>query len=357
MRFALTDEQQMLRDAVRGTLEREAPLARVRAWADTREAREPMAIAARQGWAGIGVPEDAGGQGGGLVELALVVEELARAAVPGPFLAHAGLSTALALAAGVPAAPLVGGERVTATVVDSGVPLRDVPRGVRLEGDALHGGAGHVLAAADADVLLVPIAGADGIELRAVDAGAPGLGLEPLETTDLTRNWAHVRFEGTPSAGVGRAAASALADLAPRVAVLVAADALGAAQRMLDLTVAYAGEREQFEKPIGSFQAVKHLAADMHVDVESARSAVYFAAWSVAAGHDEAAAHAAGAKAFVTPAAARVADRALAVHGAIGFTWEHDLQFFFKRVKADVPLFGTPAQHLDRVADTLELVR
>lgn len=355
MRFALTDEQTMLRDAVRGTLDREVPLTQVRSWCETRQAGEPHAIAVRQGWVGIGSDESEGGQGGGLVEVALVAEELARAAVPGPFLAHL-LSVSLLRALGRADAllgELVSGERSAAIAVPSGARLGTTHGELRLDGEELTGEITFVLSAPDVDLLLFPT----GDTLVAVEAAAPGVELERLETTDLTRNWAHVRLTGARGRKLeGGPAGEALASIEPVATVLVAADALGVAQRMLDLTVAYAREREQFGTPIGSFQAVKHGAVDMLVDVEAMRSATYFAAWSVAARRSDAATVAAMAKALCTSAACRVADGALALHGAIGFTWEHDLQFFYKRAHADRPLFGSPGAHQDVVAEGLDLV-
>jgi alkylation response protein AidB-like acyl-CoA dehydrogenase len=140
-----------------------------------------------------------------------------------------------------------------------------------------------------------------------------------------------------------------------RAAVLVAADALGVTERMLAMTVEYAGQRKQFGVPIGSFQAVKHAAAEMLVTVESARSIVFLAAASVEARHPDASLHAAAAKAQVTEAAARAADTALTLHGAVGYTWEHDLQLAYKRAKLDERLCGAPSAWNERIAVALAL--
>jgi alkylation response protein AidB-like acyl-CoA dehydrogenase len=144
--------------------------------------------------------------------------------------------------------------------------------------------------------------------------------------------------------------------VAARAAVLVAADALGAAQRMLEETVQYVGERRQFGVPVGSFQAVKHTAAEMIVAIEGTRAAVHYAAWAVAAGEPGAQLDAWVAKARSARAASFVADKALFLHGAVGYTWEHDLQLLFKRAKSDAELFGGPGVYDDRIADSLELV-
>jgi alkylation response protein AidB-like acyl-CoA dehydrogenase len=143
---------------------------------------------------------------------------------------------------------------------------------------------------------------------------------------------------------------------AATAAVLIAADALGAASKLVELTAAYVLERRQFGVPIGSFQAVKHTAAEMLVKVEALRSAVYYAAWAVDARAEDHDRYSSIAKAYAGGAAVAVADQALFLHGAIGYTWEHDLQFLFKRAKSDALLFGSSEAHLDRVADQLALV-
>jgi alkylation response protein AidB-like acyl-CoA dehydrogenase len=144
--------------------------------------------------------------------------------------------------------------------------------------------------------------------------------------------------------------------VALRAAVLASADSLGVAEQMLDMAVEYSTQRQQFGVPIGSFQAVKHAAAEMLVVVESARSIVYLAAASIEAGHPDAALHAAAAKAQVTAKAAQAADTSLTLHGAIGYTWEHDLQLYYKRAKLGARLFGSPQAWNERIADALELV-
>jgi alkylation response protein AidB-like acyl-CoA dehydrogenase len=147
-----------------------------------------------------------------------------------------------------------------------------------------------------------------------------------------------------------------LSEVATRAAVLVAADALGASERMLQLAVDYSKQRQQFGRPIGSFQAVKHAAAQMLVTVESAMSIVCYAAQSAEEGLSERATHAAVSKAQVTRDAAELADSALTLHGAIGYTWEHDLQLFYKRAKLDRVLFGTPTAWNEQIAAALPLL-
>jgi alkylation response protein AidB-like acyl-CoA dehydrogenase len=189
-----------------------------------------------------------------------------------------------------------------------------------------------------------------------VEAGAPGVTRTGRKLLDRSRSVAEVTLDHAPSQRLELAdPAGVLRQASARAAVLVAADSLGASSRMLDLTVAYSKQRHQFGVPIGSFQAVKHAAAMILVGVEAARSAVYFAAASVDAGGPESFLHAAAVKAQVTAEGARTADSALTLHGAIGYTWEYDLQLFFKRAKLDEKLLGTPAQWNERIAAGLAL--
>ena len=182
------------------------------------------------------------------------------------------------------------------------------------------------------------------------------MNVEPRRLLDRSRDAADVVLDGTPSERVDVDVEAFLAAYAARSAVLTAADSLGAATRMLELAVTYSKQRHQFGVPIGSFQAVQHAAATILVDVEAARSAVYYAAASVDAGAPSSDLHAAAVKAQVTDSAVRAADSALTLHGAIGYTWEHDLHLFYKRSTLNQALFGTPKQWNDVIADRLDLV-
>jgi alkylation response protein AidB-like acyl-CoA dehydrogenase len=210
--------------------------------------------------------------------------------------------------------------------------------------------------AGDSAARFVVVAGrGTGRELRLVDSGAGGVAVTRRRLLDRTRSAADVVLDRAGSQPLPADADALLRDASARAAVLVAADSLGAAGRMLDLAVQYSTQRHQFGVPIGSFQAVKHAAATILVGVEAARSAVYFAAASVDAGDPQALLHAAAAKAQVTADGARAADGALTMHGAIGYTWEHDLQLFYKRAKLDEQLYGPPAAWNDLIADGLAL--
>lgn len=348
MDLSFTDEQQFLREAVRGSVDRDLGLPRIRALVlegdvDHVPAHEHCVA---QGWSGIGIPEEAGGQGGGLLELAILAEELGRGAVPADGI-YASILAALALHRGgderaaETTAAICEGERTAALVVPGSAPLdAGVPDGpVEL-----------VLGAPLADAF-VTIGGDGALEVR--DAGE--VEVSPRRLVDRTRSVASVTPGGPAATSVAGPDDAAWTELAGWAAVLVAADALGAAQRMLDLTVEYVAERVQFGVPVGSFQAVKHAAAEMLTSLEGARSLVQYAAWAVGEGEPGGLTDAWAAKARAARMATFVADKALFLHGAVGYTWEHDLQLLFKRAKSDAALLGGPGAYDDRIADALAL--
>jgi alkylation response protein AidB-like acyl-CoA dehydrogenase len=340
MRWQLSEEQVAYRDSLSGWLADVAPPDVVRRWLDAGDSRSFIDRFTADGWSGVGLPESVGGQGGGLVELALTAELLAGATVP----SSSWLATALA-------APAIGAVERTALLC----PADLIPGGdPRLTLDAegrLHGSVRRVLGG---DYATSFIAVLEGPELRLVPAD--GVRSVARRLLDRSRSVADVLVDDAFSERLAVDASAFLVECAARAAVLVAADALGAMVRMLDMTVAYSKQRQQFGVPIGSFQAVKHAAATMLVEVEAARSAVYFAAASVDSGGPQSELHAAAVKAQVTAAGSRVADSALTLHGAIGYTWEHDLQLLYKRAKLDESLYGRPAAWNERIADALALV-
>jgi len=353
MRWELSAEQVEFRSVLADWLSRACSAETVRGWLD---AGDHTAFGQRfvdEGWFGVGTAEELGGEGGGLIELALAAEELGRVVAP----SSAWLGSMLALpvlSASPEAAKAVLTDGVTTVLA---VPAGEVPSvgSVRAAGDGLVGRVPTVLAAGGAGRLVVPVDGA----LYLVEVDQPGVRLVPRTLTDRSRAVADVELDGAQAAVIPLDVADATAALersAIRAAVLVAGDALGAMERMLDATVEYTLQRKQFGVPIGSFQAVKHAAAEILVKVESGRSILYLAAASVEAGRADAPLLAAAAKAQVCAAGAAVADSALTLHGAIGYTWEHDLQLYYKRAKLDVELFGSPDVWNDRLADRLELV-
>jgi len=345
------EELELLRDATRGFLERHHQPAAVRAQLEGPRTldRDAWRRAAEMGWIAAAVPE----LGGGVAQLAAIAPELGRATFPGPFLGCATAATLLSGATGARAAELLGalgdGTRTAALAVDAGSAEPGAAASVALDDGGRLSGELAVLADADvADVLLVPRA--TGLA-HAVAADAPGVSVRPARGLDLTRRVATVTFDGTPAGpGLGLADGALRRALAVG-ATLAVADALGAAERLLELTVDYVGQRIAFGRPIGSYQAVKHKCADMLCWVDGTRVAVDAAAAALD-GPDADAADAAVsvAKAYGADACARVAGEALQLHGGVAFTWEHDLHLLLRRIKADEVLFGDIARHERRLA-------
>jgi alkylation response protein AidB-like acyl-CoA dehydrogenase len=354
MRWALDPEQEMLVEALADWLGDAAEPAVVRGWLDSGNPSAFEHELVEGGWLGIGVDDALGGQGGGLIDLAVVAEQFARHAVP----SSAWLATVVALPALAANDDLLAGvlERgeFAALVVAADTVISSAPAAT-LDGDRLTGSVASVLGADRATVLVVAVAAPGGTELWAVRTDAGGVTLTPRNLLDRTRSAADVSLDGSPGIRLEVDADAVLAVAALRSAVLIAADALGAASRMLELAVEYSKQRKQYGAAVGSFQAMKHAAATMLVDEEASRSIVYYAAATVETGEAESALHAATAKSQATAAGARTADGSLAMHGAIGYTWEHDLQLLYKRAMLDVPLWGDPAAWNERIAGLLEL--
>jgi alkylation response protein AidB-like acyl-CoA dehydrogenase len=355
MRWELSDEQADFRSVLRDWLQDRCASPTLRGWLDTGDPGPFEEQFAAEGWSAVGSPEELGGQGGGLVELALAAEELGRAAAPssawmGSVLAVPGLADSPDAAKAL----LADGVTTVLAVPSGAVPV--VRPQVSDDGAGLTGSVGSVLGADRARRLLVPVQQPNGTALVLVDVGSARVEVRPQVLTDRTRTTGDIAFRGATGTPVAADVDAVLDQVALRAAVLTSADALGATERMLEMAVEYAKQRHQFGVPIGSFQAVKHAAAQMLVQVESARSIVYFAAASVQAGHPEAHLHAAAAKAQVTAGAAEAADMALTLHGAIGYTWEYDLQLYYKRAMLDRVLYGTPSAWNERIAAALDLV-
>jgi alkylation response protein AidB-like acyl-CoA dehydrogenase len=305
-----------------------------------------------QGWLAIELPEDDGGLGLGLVEVAVLCEELGRRLVAAPFLpsvvALGALSDTDARATAATKEwreALSQGSAVGCTVVVPPGRL-SVTEGstegeVRLDGDAPPA---PYAPSADVAVLVC------GDSTYAVDLRAGGRP-DPVPAMDRTRELGILHFDGTPAVRLGGADAAGRA--LDRAATLVSAEMLGAADHVLSMSVDYAKDRVQFGKPIGSFQAVKHMLADALVDVEGMRSTVYYAAWCTAADDPERSVAASMAKAWCSDASRRVMGTGLQVHGGIGFTWEHDMHLYVKRAQLDQVSYGDASFHRDRIATIL----
>lgn len=355
MHLELSDEQQMYIDSLREWLGERASAPSVRGWLDTGNLADFERLFVAEGWAAVGFAESLGGQGGGLLELALTARELGRAAAPSTgWLQSAVVAPALANEPTLVRAAMESGD-----VTSLAAPADHIPTAtpsVRIRDGRLSGRIPCVLGAAGSSRLLVPVADDTATSLWLLECGDAGVEIHPRQLLDRSRTVADVVLDNVAAYRLDVDADDTLGEIASRAAILVAADALGAAERMLQLTVDYSKQRQQFGQAIGSFQAVKHAAAQMLVTVESAMSVVCYAAQSAEEKLPERATHAAVAKAQVTRGAADVADSALTLHGAIGYTWEHDLQLFYKRAKLDRVLFGTPTAWNERIADTLPLL-
>lgn len=355
MRWRLDDEQEAYSESLKGWMGAAAPTDLVRKWVEEDGTDEFERRLVDEGFAGVGIAEELGGQGGSTVELTLTGELLGQHAAPSTSWLTAALALP-ALAAHADLAELVSAGEPIALAVRADRPV-DAARSVHVDaGGRLSGDVPHVLGASRATRILVPVDTPDGVEVRLVDTSdAPGLERSATPLLDPTRSAATVKFDQTPSTRLDVDATTFLTESATLAALLAAADSLGAQQRMLDMAVEYSSERHQFGQPIGAFQAVKHAAATILVGIEASRSIVYYAAASVAAGHELRGMHVAAAKTQVTAAGVAAADSALTLHGAIGYTWEHDLHLFYKRARFDAVLGGSNKVWNERIAIGLNL--
>lgn len=358
----------MLRESTRKLLAAACPSSVVRAMMSDVTAHSPALWRelTELGALGILVPAEHGGQGGTFLDLAVVLEEMGKALLPGPFFATVLLG-GVAVALGGSAAQqrellatLAGGERIVTLAlgepeVDGGVSLHALPDDQ--DGRRLRGTLPFVMDAHVADTLVVAARTDDAdVALFVVPTRQAGVTIEPLRTVDMTRRLCQVALDVRVPASdrlAARNGAETLRRVLQHAEAGMALEAVGTAQRALDLSVAYANERTQFGRPIGSFQAVKHKCVDMMVAVETARSLAYYAAWAVAEDAPDVARAVAMAKAYAADVARNVTSEAIQVHGGIGFTWEHDLHFFLKRGRANASMFGDAKWHRDRVADAV----
>jgi alkylation response protein AidB-like acyl-CoA dehydrogenase len=346
MDFALTAEQRLMQDSMAGVLDRVAPLERLRAFAGS---AEPRANDVWTALAEIGVPgmllgEDVGGLGMTLLDAALTAESLGAHAAPAPFLSGAVLAPLAITLAGSEAQQQTWGPKLASGEAAAGVAIHEAVTGARdgagvqAQNRRLNGSSLFVLDAVGADILIV----ADQAkELHLLDGA--DVEIVPLATIDATRRFAEVRFDGAAAEPLG-GGCGALDRLRDAAFIMLAADMLGASQTMLDKAVAYAQERRQFGRPIGSFQAVKHMCAEMAAELEPARALVWYAAYAFDAVPAESPLVAAHAKAHLAEVSRFVARTATEAHGGIGFTDLLGLHFWFKRVGLDRQLFGGPEQ-------------
>lgn len=358
MNFAFDEEQEELRRTVRRFLEEHAAEPEIRRLMATDDGDDPKLWALMSGQLGlpaIAIPEEYGGAGFSFVELGIVLEELGRALTCTPFFSTTVLAGRLLLgldnvrAEAYLGAIAAGAIRATVALAEesgSWSPRQVAMRAVETAGGArLTGTKDYVPDGATADLILVVAQADDGLGVFAVDAAAPGLIRTPLTTMDLTRKQARLEFDSVPARRLGGDASTAVTSMLRQAAVALAAEQAGGAQRVLEMAVGYAKIREQFGRPIGSFQAIKHQCALMLTEVESMKSAAYYGLWCVSSGSPELPAAASTAKVFCSDAYVHVTGENIQIHGGIGFTWEHPAHLYFKRAQSAKVFLGSPDHH------------
>jgi len=370
MNFGFSEEQELLRAEVRKFLDQNCPLDEVRKLSETPEgfSRHQWDRMAELGWVGLTMPETHGGMDLGWVDLLPVLEETGRTLYPSPLISTV-LAASVIERAGTEAQQarwlpgLAEGSRIgtLAWIEASDSPE---PAGVELSGAAdgdavvLRGEKLVVPDAAIADLFVVAFRESDdpeAVSLAIVEKGTDGLHVEALPVMDATKPCGRVRFDGVRvdpeerlgAAGTGWPVLSGVLDCG---AMAVTAEAIGAAEAALALTVGYAQQRIQFDKPIGQFQGVKHPLACAFVDIESWKSLTYFAAWTLDEQPDAAPAAVSRAKAWASEAFPRIAIEFVGLHGGIGYTWEYDAQLYLKRSKWLRPIYGDADHHEARLA-------
>ena len=378
MDFGFSEEQEMLRKSARDFLAAESPMTYVRRMMeDDRGFTDAQwKQMAELGWMGLILPEQYGGAGGDFVDMVVVLEEMGRAVLPGPFFATVVLGGVALLEGGSDGQkasflPKIAAGDLRVTLAQLEPNARWDAEGIELQ--ARKDGGGYRLAgtklfvpdAHTADVIIVAgrepgSKGAEGVTLFLVDAGASGVKSTLLKTMDQTRKLCEVVLEdvrvpadrvlGQPGAGW-----KLLDRVVDRGKVGLCAEMCGGAQKVLEMSVEYAKVREQFGRPIGSFQAIQHKCANMLVEVESSKSATYYAAWAVANDVPEAPLAAAMAKAYCSDAYRHTAGEGIQIHGGIGFTWEHDMHIYFKRAKSSEVTFGDATWNREIVAQLIGL--
>jgi alkylation response protein AidB-like acyl-CoA dehydrogenase len=366
MDFTYSDEQVMLREGARRFLGEQCGIDRIREIVETDDGfdAELWTAIAEQGWTAMHIPEQYGGAGFSYAETAILLHEMGRVLAPVPYLSSAVLAAEAMLAGGsdeqkarwVPA--LASGETIaTIAVAEPGGGWEEPSvatvaeasgDGYQITGTKSFVAAGHI-----ADVVIVA-ARLDGeVGLFVVERAE--LAATKLVTLDTTRPQATVELSGAPAERLGEAGWEVVERLYDVARTALAAEQVGGLERVLEMAVQYAQERKQFGRAIGSFQAVKHLCADMLVGLESARSASGYATWALATGSDELKEAAPLAKAYCSEAFFSAAGDSIQIHGGIGFTWEHDAHLYFKRAKSTELLFGSPAQQRAVLADRIGL--
>ena len=361
----LTPEQEELRDAVRRFLAEKSPEAEVRRLMATDDGYDPATwtqMAGQLGLQGLAIPAEYGGQGFTWAELGIVLEETGRALLGGPFFSTVVLAATAVLTAGDDDAKqrLLPGIADGTTIATLALPdgsLSEVPATAVSDGQTwrLAGAIPLVPDAHVADVLLIPARAGDGITLFEARPGTPGITTTLRPTLDQTRKLADITLDGARATPVGAPgnAEPVLAATRDYAITALAAEQVGVAAAALDMAVDYMKVRVQFGQPIGAFQALKHMAADVLVEVETARSAAWYALDAAASGAAGFPAAAALAAAYCADAAVTAAHQNIQFHGGMGFTWEVPAHLYYKRARAGQLLLGEPSAHRERLAELL----
>jgi alkylation response protein AidB-like acyl-CoA dehydrogenase len=367
MDFDLTKAQKLLQQSARDFFARECSPERVRALMATETGydAELWQAMADQGFTALTIPEEYGGLGLSLVELIAVAEEMGRACLPGPFLSTLWAASLIEQAGNEGQRkqylePISAGEmKATVALLEESADWNSDSVQLRAEKDGkayrLRGAKHFVTDASIADVIIVVARDGDGLVLLPVEKGAEGVTVTATPGIDATRKLYTVEFDSVAIPGTNalafttktKEALEAATDIAN---VAICAEMLGGMQWTLENTVEYAKTRQQFGKPIGIYQAVQHQCADMFNYAESARSAVYYAAWAVSENDPSAKLAVSVAKGFASDAAREVGNRGVQIHGGIGFTWEHNIQLYYKRAKASEIMFGDANYHREAIA-------
>lgn len=368
MDFGFSEEQDLLRQSAADFLRNECPMSYVRQMMEDERgyADEVWNKMAELGWMGLVVPEEHGGAGLSMVDLVVVLEEMGKVVLPGPFFSTVALGGLCVQAAGneeqkKALLPGMASGQTTLTLACLEENARWDEAGINLSAEKNGGGYvlnGVKLFVSDAHVadhIICAARTSEGVALFLLDRQQAGLGTRLLKTMDQTRKLCAVTLEnvhvgadallGAPGQGW-----DVLSRVINQSKVALSAEMCGGAQQVLDMSVEYAKVREQFGRPIGSFQAIQHKCADMLVQVEGAKSATYYAAWAVSNDTSDAALAAAMAKAYCSDAYRQVTSEGIQVHGGIGFTWEHDMHIYFKRAKGSEVTFGDATWNRELVA-------
>jgi alkylation response protein AidB-like acyl-CoA dehydrogenase len=363
MDFDLNKPQKLLQESARTFFARECPPERVRELMATETAHDEnlWRAIADQGWTGLIVPEEYGGLGLGLVELAVVIEEMGRACLPGAFISTLWASALIERAGSEEQkakyldAISAGDLKATVALLENTADWHPAAVQLRAEvegqGYSLHGRKEFVTDAAVADLIVVVARSNSGVVLALVEKGATGVTITETPAIDSTRKLYSIDFDNAHAENSLQGNVKEALEYGSSVAsVALSAEMLGGMQWVLDTTVEYAKTRLQFGRPIGSYQAVQHHCADMLLMTESSRSAVYYAAYTLSVKDPLTRQAISMAKAYCSDAAREVGNLGIQVHGGIGFTWEHNLHLYYKRAKSSEIMLGDSTYHREELA-------